>query len=557
MKRTLRLLYFIVVLGTTLSFLPAQGQTPRLVVQIIVGSMRADMIDRYREQLEAGGFRRLEEGAISYTEAYYENQQTLTPTSLATLTTGTMPTSHGIVGNHWWDWVDNSRVELIADSEVRGLEYHTGGGQFSPHQLIAPTLSESLMSHSPESRVVTIALEPESAIIMGGKQGMTFWMHPTLSHWRSSSYYLPVLPEWVKRYNKERKPLSYIMQPWQTLHEVQHYKNRLRSDILLKEPTRTKNNPNPSRGAPIRDIACELVYRLEYDRLAYTPAGNSAVFDFAKQAIAQFSLGGDEHPDLLNIYLDSPRRIIEAYGPESIEAEDMFYRLDRDLSDLLTYIYAQCKSDEVCILLSSDHGTSPSYDFSPRTLEQRFNVPQFEMILESFLDARYGTADQNWLLEYENQMVYLNHNLIYEKRLSLSDVQNEVATFVMQFRGVSHALSATAMRTSYFGSGYAQQMQNGFYPRRSGDVILNLMPGWIEKRDIERSTSGSMYRYDRHVPLMIYREGITPLRVERNVGITSVAPTMAHLLGIPAPAASEGEALKEVISTLSPQEEQE
>jgi arylsulfatase A-like enzyme len=196
-------------------------------------------------------------------------------------------------------------------------------------------------------------------------------------------------------------------------------------------------------------------------------------------------------------------------------------------------------------LLTSDHGTSPSYDLSPRTLDQRFNVPQFEMILESFLDARYGRAEQNWVLEYENQMVYLNHNLIYEKRLSLSDVQNEVATFAMQFRGVSHALSATAMRTSYFGSGYARQMQNGFYPRRSGDVILNLMPGWIEKRDIVRSTSGSMYSYDRHVPLVIYRGGEAAQEVEHPVEITSVAPTLARILGIPSPAASEGSPLKE------------
>ena len=93
-----------------------------------------------------------------------------------------------------------------------------------------------------------------------------------------------------------------------------------------------------------------------------------------------------------------------------------------------------------------------------------------------------------------------NHNLVYEKDLSLADIQNEVATFAMQFRGVSHALSATAMRTSYFGSGYARKMQNSFYPRRSGDVIINPMPGWIEEHDHKRSSSGSMYGYDTRVP---------------------------------------------------------
>ncbi len=120
----------------------------------------------------------------------------------------------------------------------------------------------------------------------------------------------------------------------------------------------------------------------------------------------------------------------------------------------------------------------------------------------------------NWVLEYEDKCLYLNHNLIYERGLNLADVQNEVAIFAMQFRGVSHALSATAMRTSYFGSGYARKMQNSFYPRRSGDVIMNLMPGWIEENDRCASSSGSMYGYDTQVPLVFYGFGAGPLRVK-------------------------------------------
>ena len=60
------------------------------------------------------------------------------------------------------------------------------------------------------------------------------------------------------------------------------------------------------------------------------------------------------------------------------------------------------------------------------------------------------------MLEYEDKCVYLNHNLIYERGLDLAEVQNEVAICAMQVRGVSHALSATAMRTSYFGGGYGK-----------------------------------------------------------------------------------------------------
>ena len=278
--------------------------------------------------------------------------------------------------------------------------------------------------------------------------------------------------------------------------------------------------------------------------MRYTPAGNTAVLGFAKQAIAQSGLGADATPDLLNICLDASRRIVEAYGPESIEAEDMYYRLDRDLADFLTFLFAQVRNGEVLVVLTSDHGTSASYDCGEQPAE-RFNARQFEVIVNSFLNVRYGTGQ--WVVAYEDKCLWLNHNLIYERGLDLADVQNEVAIFAMQFGGVSHALAATAMRTSYFGSGYARKMQNSFYPRRSGDVILNFMPGWIEERERCVSSSGSMYGYDTRVPLIFYGTGVGPQRIGRRVEMTAVAPTLARAAGIAEPAASEGEILKEIV----------
>ena len=86
-------------------------------------------------------------------------------------------------------------------------------------------------------------------------------------------------------------------------------------------------------------------------------------------------------------------------------------------------------------------------------------------------------------------------------------------------------------------------MQNGFYPRRSGDVIINLMPGWIEERNKTRSASGSMYRYDTNVPLIIFGGGVKAAQRNEKVDMTSLAATQARLLGITSPSAAEGEVL--------------
>lgn len=66
--------------------------------------------------------------------------------------------------------------------------------------------------------------------------------------------------------------------------------------------------------------------------MLYTPSGNAVTLAFAKQLLTQMRLGKDTAPDLLNICLDAPRRSPRAHGPESIEVEDMYHRLDEELA---------------------------------------------------------------------------------------------------------------------------------------------------------------------------------------------------------------------------------
>ena len=374
-------------------------------------------------------------------------------------------------------------------------------------------------------------------VVMDGHGGETYWLEPTRCDWTTSAYYAPAVPEWIDHSNDERYNLSYISTEWRPLLARDRYINSRCNDVVFPEKRgrERQEEPRPER---------LLEHGSDYERLLYTPAGNTAVLGLAKQLIAQSKLGADRTTDVLNICLDSSRRIAEAYGPESIEVEDMYYRLDRDLADFLTFLFAQVEKGNVTVVLTSDHGTSPSYDMACGETD-RFNARQFEVIVNGFLNVRYGTGD--WVVAYNDKCVWLNHNRIYERGLNLAEVQNEVAIFAMQFRGVSHALSATAMRSSYFGSGYARRMQNSFYPRRSGDVVLNLMPGWIEEQERCRSLSGSMYGYDTEVPLVFYGTGAGQQHVGRSVDMTAVAPTLARLAGATQPAASEGKVLPEIV----------
>lgn len=508
--------------------------SPRLVVNIVVSSMGANDLDRYANNFSSTGFRRLINGGQRFTNASYNYMQTTTPVSLATLTTGAMPSTHGVVADRWFDYVSNKPVSLIDDTKEQSVNYSGGSGSYSPRNLIAQTLSDALKQQHPDSHIATIAVEPLSAIVMAGHSGEVYWMESLQSSWTTSSYYSKELPKWIADYNYDDRNEDLAIKRWTPLLP---YDNYLNSQVSVIEDIQSKTNKRivHVQDTPLAKGTMDDIYY----QMCYTPTGNSAMLAFARELVTRNQMGRDEVPDMLNIVLDTPRMISNRFGPESVEYEDMLYRLDRDLETFFSFLASQVESPrQLLIVLTSDHGTSPSFN-SQAEPRERFNVRQAEVITNAFIGSQYGNGE--WVLGYVDRAIYLNHNLIMDKGLTLEKVQNDVATFVMQLRGVSQAVTAEAMRGSYFGSGYGRKIQNGFYPRRSGDVVINLMPEWIEERDQTRSLSGSMYRYDCQVPLIIYGADCQTTLREEPIDMTSLAVAEAQILGITAPSAAEGE----------------
>lgn len=533
MRKFLRHILAVTVLVAGSIYSVTAQNTPRLVVNIVVSSMGANDVEQYENNFTSTGFRRLLYGGQRFTNATYDYMQTSTPVSLATLTTGAMPSIHGVVGERWFDYVDNTLITLIDDDQEHSVNYSSGTGNYSPRNLIAETLSDALARQSANSRIATIAVDPLSAVVMAGHSGEVYWMESVQTDWTTSSYYTETLPEWVAQYNEKDKNQDYSIKRWTALLPYDSYRN---SQVSVIEGLQSKTNKQIVHVLD-SELPKELMDDIHY-QMCYTPAGNSATLAFARELISKNEMGKDDVPDMINIVLDTPRMISSRFGPESVEYEDMIYRLDRDLEEFFTFLATQVKeSRQLMIVLTSDHGTSPSYN-NPKRKNERFNVRQAEVITNAFIGSMHGNGE--WVLGCIDHSMYLNHNLIIDKGLSLSAIQNDVATFVMQLRGVSQAITAEALRSSYFGGGYGRKIQNGYYARRSGDVVINLMPGWIDESEGVRSSSGSMYRYDSHVPLIIYGGNTKAVVREEAFDMTSLAATEAYILGIAAPSAAEG-----------------
>ncbi|MFR9650235.1 MAG: alkaline phosphatase family protein [Rikenellaceae bacterium] len=516
------------------------AQKPRLVVNFIVSSFRSGDIERYSDNLTSGGFNTLTQEGLYYGKAEYNFSQSLAPSTLSTISTGAEPSMHGVVGTTWFDYSSNNRETLIEDGTIRNMPYNYDNIGFSANNLIAQTLSEALLEQSPESKSITIAINPVEAIVVAGNSGTVLWVDPVSSQWSTSTAFASELPEWVANFNLKSQPIfNRAFSSWSLSKQGADYVNSRYSDI---DVSKYRNKKSLYRDSDKRLIDLNN----SYNRIKYTPLGNTLVFEVAKVAIANMDIGKDNTTDIINLHLSSSGAITQLYGRESIEVEDMLYRLDGEIMEFINYTKAQVKGEEVLFTFTSDSGSSSSYDVNGANTakSKRFNGVQAEVILNGFLTARHGEGE--WVLGYENGSIYLNHNTIYQNGMSVADIQNEIATFMMHFDGVAYALTATSLQSSALGYGYGELVQRSFFARRSGDVLISLLPGWIEHGDNIRSRSGSLYRYDRDVPLIFYGCGIEPLRVNQRVDMIQFAPTLSSIMEIDSPTSNQGELLDEL-----------
>lgn len=513
----------------------SMAHEPRLVVNLVVGSLSEHDFERLGDNFTDGGFRRLTDGGLYFKNAHYDFSHTSTAAGLATITTGAQPSVHGVIGQRWWNYVDGRAVDLIADSNGHPIPFSTGAPSVSPARLVAPTIGDMLLGNNNESKQFTIAVDPLSAIVLNGKSGVAYWVETNRTHWTSSSAYIEQLPSWVANYNSNNNNNLYTLSRWTPLYAPSRYHN---SEVAVVEGIVDK----PTN--ILSDVNLNLANSL-HGKMCYTPAGNTMLLEFASSLIAQERLGADEHTDIINICFDPARYIAQTYGPESIEYEDMLYRLDSALAEFLTYLYAQVTNPEdVLVVLTSAHGTSPSYNPTSGQERERLNTRQMEVIINAFLGAYYGS--DNYILGFANRAIYLNHSVLRTKQLDINTIREEVAVFVLQMRGISTAISASSLRNSTFGEGRTRLLQQSFYATRSGDVLIDLQPGWTIEDNTLRSSPVAGYNYDRNVPLVIYGGGIEPCVVTRPTSITQLAPTVADIVNIDRPWAAEDAAVEEI-----------
>ncbi len=549
----LLLLFFI---GYSFYGLAQDSNKPKLVVGVIIDQMGFDQLYKYQDRYGETGFKLINEG-FNFKNANVNYIPSETAPGHASIYTGTTPAYHGIIGNSWYDRELGNYVGNVMDSNekiVGSLNENPNG--VSPQNLTATTITDELRLRSKfKSKVVSISIKDRAAILPGGKSAnAAYWYNWDSSpgYFVSSSFYMRKVPKWVAKFNELGKPDAYLNETWNTLYPLDTYTASSPDDNKYEPSLGGKSSPTfPYDFKAMRDKVKKN--GTEYRLLWVSPSGNTLLTEFAIAAIENEELGMDKYPDILNVSYSITDVVGHTFGPQSVEMEDIYLRLDKNLGELFAALDSKVGKNNYVLFLTSDHAAIPvvSYLRENKLDGDIARIGQYNHKLNLFLVAKYGEG--SWIENFDGNQVYLNKNTVDEKKLLLPVIQQEVADFLMTQKGVYLALTAHDLQTQTYEEGLRKTMQNGYYPKRSGDVLLSYNSGTIlnpnSRMAVERvkgTVHGSGYSYDTHVPLLWMGLGIPKGESVRSVNPIDITPSLAMFLNLRLPSAVQGKPLSEL-----------
>ena len=521
-------------------------EKPKLIVGIVIEQMRYDFLYKYMDKFGEGGFKRLLNEGTNCKNANYNYLFTQTSVGHASIATGTYPSYHGIVAEEWYVRLKDKVVNAVDDDKESTIGGSYNAGRDSPRQLLSSTIGDELrLSSFMKSKVIGISMQGKAAILSTGQTAnAAYWFDDVNGDWVTSSFYMQDLPQWLKDFNAKKFSNLYMSQTWDTKLPLADYLDR-----CLPDDNKYETGLEGKKSFPYNLSQISIIDKTKskYSLLRYTPFGNTYTKDLAISAIVNEQLGKGDNTDLLMVSFSGTEYVAENFGPESIELMDTYIRLDADLEHFLNFLDQEIGKQNVLVFLTSDHGVAQNPDY---LADHGMPVGYFSQtaavsLLKSYLNAVYGKGD--WVKDYYAQQLYLNHDLIEDSKLNLADVQQKVAQFLLQFTGVANTITASTLQTIYFPSGVFSKMQRSYNQKRSGDVLINLDPGWVEKNGTAFSHNSS-YSYDSHVPLLWFGWKVKRSTIFDPVDMIDIAPTISYFLNIPQPNAAVGKPILGLVS---------
>jgi hypothetical protein len=479
---------------------PLPGAPPRLVVVLVIDQFRADYLDLYRNEFGDGGFLRLmREGAV-FRECFYPYALTETGPGHATLATGTTPDRHGIAANEWFNPALGKTTYALLDESSQVVGGTPGQTPVSPRNLNGSSLSDEMrLATGGKSLVFGVALKDRAAILSTGHGANgAYWFDSGGTGFVTSTYYRPLLPEWVTAFNRGH---------------------------ALQLPT---------------DPAARRQALAEYRRSA---AANRLVSEFALGLIDNEKLGRDETTDFLFVGFSANDYAGHFYGPYSEEVRKMTHETDAEVAELLRQLDAKVGRGKYWFVMSADHGVAPSLaearDTNLAHLEAKnIDSKALRAAIENRLDERWGSG--HWLLQAEG--LYFDRKVLSDKNVRIEEAARLAGEAAEKVPGVWGYVSR-------WGSHMPESIINSYArsgaPGRQADLEVVPYPFALPDAEKGGTTHGTPYTYDTQVPLIMVGAPFVPAEYYLRCSPADMPMTLAAMLHIHNPALANGRVLAE------------
>src|SRR5262245_14054399 len=507
----------------------APDRTPKLVVVLMVDQFRADYVDRFQRQWNQG-LKRLVTSGAWFRRASYPYANTVTCAGHASVATGSVPATHGLILNSWWDRETATNVTCTADSSVTNIGYGKpvpGGDSLA--RLQTTTLADELRAQlSPASHAIAFSLKARAAAPLGGKHpDAVAWFDDSGAWTTSTAFTTTPIPE-VRDFIAVHPVESDFGKRWDRALPKDAY---LYEDpaIGVTAPTgMSASFPHRLNGAG--GTAADALF---YQQWQSSPFSDDYLVRMALDVATRLHFDMIGSTNLLGISFSALDKVGHDFGPNSHEIQDVLIRLDRTLGTLFAGLDRLVGPGNYTVALTADHGGAPIPERAQAEglTAGRIETSRVVAALERALEKSFGPGPH--VAKYEHTEVYLRPGLARQVT-SNPQVIAALDEAVRSVPGVEGLITADALeRTSFDHADRSTAFARSHVAARSGDLTVVYRPYWI---DSETGTShGTAYDYDAHVPVFLYGKGIAGGEYLNDASPIDIAPTLAFLAGITLP----------------------
>lgn len=510
-------------LAVLLSFCGAEAQQapvlPRLVVNVMIDQLRTDYMEAFSPLFGEQGFKRLMQEGCVYTQAEFPFARPDRASAMACLHSGTVPYDNGIPSEQWLDRQSLRPVYCVDDKDYSG---HLTAEYTSPAHFSVSTIGDELKVAT-EGKGIVLSVSPfrDAAVLSAGHAAdACFWLNDLTGQWCSTSYY-GEFPSWAltySRYNSLQERIGNI--EWVPSNDVVGNFSYFVSGGL-KKPFSHKFKGQRA----FREFKTSAMVNEEVNR-------------FAMHCVGSAGMGLDAVTDMLSLTYYAGTFNRSSVSEYPMELQDTYVRLDKALGQLMENLEQRIGKGRVMFVVTgSGYTDEPMSDDLTRYRipSGTFDMHRSSMLLNMYLIAVYGQGQ--WVEGSLGNEIYLNRKLIEQRNVNMTELLDMSSAFIIQLSGVKDVYTSQRLSLGAWTPGISK-LRNAYNPHRSGDIMVQIAPGWSIS-EFNTSSLSKKHNISREsytaFPLFFMGSAFAPCKVETPVTIDHVAPTVAKVLRIRSP----------------------